>query len=486
MYYKLKCDPATTADQYDCGEWDYLTYNTLYDHEGKLDSTRQTGTNYTINNAAPDSTAFAWTQGYEAWREYQHFITHNSTISFDSALFNAGSNQLAHPFGTAEKSGRAQYMWRATELTTAGLNAGNISGLRLNFGGLGGDVRNLRIKMAQTTVDTVSPDHVLGGFQEVYYYSPVFASTGWHDLQFTTPFNWNGTDNIVVEFSFTRQTTANNNMVMGETTAWKSGKYTTGNEYCLNFEGGQYVNLGQEPQSIGNAPRTIEAWAYTRSFNNAGIWQAGPTGTIGKDFSLRTRSSDNDWRVQIWGNPDFDANLPGSKEAWHHYAVTYDGSINRLYYDGQFIAQENANMTTDPFDIRIGRWQGSHFDGRIDEVRFWDAALPESVLRDWMNKDVTATHPNIANLQGDYTFNEGNGTSASDASANNNTPGTLLGIPWWEQIQGEEMWRNFTQSFERPNIVFEQGVYTSTLDSTAFVDSLPKQPTQVVLYENPA
>ncbi|MEN9441625.1 MAG: hypothetical protein RLZ33_1702, partial [Bacteroidota bacterium] len=26
MYYKLKCSPLTTWDQYNCGEWDYLTY----------------------------------------------------------------------------------------------------------------------------------------------------------------------------------------------------------------------------------------------------------------------------------------------------------------------------------------------------------------------------------------------------------------------------------------------------------------------------
>ncbi len=25
MHYKLKCSPLTTWDQYNCGEWDYLT-----------------------------------------------------------------------------------------------------------------------------------------------------------------------------------------------------------------------------------------------------------------------------------------------------------------------------------------------------------------------------------------------------------------------------------------------------------------------------
>ena len=33
MYYTLKCDAATTQDNYPCGEWDYTTYTRLYDHK---------------------------------------------------------------------------------------------------------------------------------------------------------------------------------------------------------------------------------------------------------------------------------------------------------------------------------------------------------------------------------------------------------------------------------------------------------------------
>ena len=32
MYYKLKCDPQTPWDQYNCGEWDYLAYSRIFDH----------------------------------------------------------------------------------------------------------------------------------------------------------------------------------------------------------------------------------------------------------------------------------------------------------------------------------------------------------------------------------------------------------------------------------------------------------------------
>ena len=39
MHYTLKCDPRTTRDRFDCGEWDYLTYTVVRDTLGRYDST---------------------------------------------------------------------------------------------------------------------------------------------------------------------------------------------------------------------------------------------------------------------------------------------------------------------------------------------------------------------------------------------------------------------------------------------------------------
>ena len=33
MYYTLKCDAATTQDNYPCGEWDYTTFTNLFKHK---------------------------------------------------------------------------------------------------------------------------------------------------------------------------------------------------------------------------------------------------------------------------------------------------------------------------------------------------------------------------------------------------------------------------------------------------------------------
>ena len=59
MYYKLKCSPLTTWDQYNCGEWDYLTYTRVYNHTGLLDSVRVDGNQYLSNWDSPDTISIA-------------------------------------------------------------------------------------------------------------------------------------------------------------------------------------------------------------------------------------------------------------------------------------------------------------------------------------------------------------------------------------------------------------------------------------------
>ncbi len=59
MYYKLKCSPLTTWDQYNCGEWDYLTYTRVFDHTGNYDSVQVDANRFLANLSAPSSIVFS-------------------------------------------------------------------------------------------------------------------------------------------------------------------------------------------------------------------------------------------------------------------------------------------------------------------------------------------------------------------------------------------------------------------------------------------
>ena len=58
MLYTLKCDPATTQDGFDCGEWDYLTYTFLYDDTGELDSNKIETGHYYIEECKINKVSF--------------------------------------------------------------------------------------------------------------------------------------------------------------------------------------------------------------------------------------------------------------------------------------------------------------------------------------------------------------------------------------------------------------------------------------------
>ena len=77
MVHTLKCDPLTAWDQYNCGEWDYLTYHFVHEHTGVNDSTALTHPYFMVGAAAPDSVvsspAHAFNE-HQRWQRKAHAI----------------------------------------------------------------------------------------------------------------------------------------------------------------------------------------------------------------------------------------------------------------------------------------------------------------------------------------------------------------------------------------------------------------------------
>ncbi|MBN1339275.1 MAG: VCBS repeat-containing protein, partial [Bacteroidales bacterium] len=185
---------------------------------------------------------------------------------------------------------------------------------------------------------------------------------------------------------------------------------------ALDFDGtDDYVDCGNGPVITGSAPRTIEAWAYARVFNHGGIFQAGATGTNNGDFSLRTYNTDETWRINLWGSADIDIELPGSKDAWHHYCLIYDGTHVKLYYDGNLVVDQTGTISTLSYNFRIGIWQVYEFNGIIDEVRVWNTARTQQEVRENMNLTVDETSPNLIAY---YRFDQTEGTLLPDLTIN--------------------------------------------------------------------
>ncbi len=149
-----------------------------------------------------------------------------------------------------------------------------------------------------------------------------------------------------------------------------------------NFDGvDDYIETGKTATDLGingSAPRTIMFWVYTRSFNNGGVYECGAYLTD-QDFSFRTLTTNDTWRVQLI-TYDIDFTYP-SLDKWVHFAIVYDGTNVIVYADGTEITSgARALNTADTNTFKIGEWNGAYFDGLIDEMVLYDRALSSSEI----------------------------------------------------------------------------------------------------------
>ena len=153
---------------------------------------------------------------------------------------------------------------------------------------------------------------------------------------------------------------------------------------ALDFNGvSNYVQTGKIVSDFGLNPqgtRTVTAWVFTHSFNDGGIYEMGEH-SDGRDFSLRTRTTDNLWRVQQWGTGDINFTFD-SKNKWVHFAHVYDGSTTKIYANGNLIVNMLKTLNTGGTKtFKIGRWSNYYFDGVIDDVRIYNCALDPTAIQ---------------------------------------------------------------------------------------------------------
>ncbi|HEX6914231.1 MAG TPA: hypothetical protein VF145_03265, partial [Chitinophagaceae bacterium] len=126
----------------------------------------------------------------------------SATVGTDNAATKINTNGVPYRTGVGVGSdARNQYLVLASELTAAGIFAGDITSLTFTVTTASptGSMSNLTFKMAPTAATALTSTFLAPTFTTVLVlptYSPV---TGDNTHTFTTPFNWNGTDNILIE-----------------------------------------------------------------------------------------------------------------------------------------------------------------------------------------------------------------------------------------------------------------------------------------------
>jgi len=492
MYHKLKCDPTQNPA---CGEWDYTTHNYLWHHTGEYDSNMYYHSNFLVGGAAPDSFMYmdevSWK--YRSWLEYNNST--NANVNAEIGTISTSIN-LNDPQSSSD--GRKQFIYRANELTNAGLGAGDVTGLQLSVGNSGGVLKKFTVRLAETEEDSIIPGGVINeNLQKVFEKDFEFSNTGWTSIPFSFPFNWDGVSNILVDLSYEDDENTSSIELNASVTGYDAAIGSHDANKCLYFHGGDFVEVPVDGLSTLDSSITISFWAYgnwLQPVNNSALEGFNDENERVLNIHLPWSNGNVYWDCGTDGSYDriFKGTSPDIyKGSWHYWAFTKDveAQLMIMYLDGipYHIGGGKTKLLDGITKFRIGsNGNGtSNYEGRLDELRIFSKTLDQETIAEWMYKDLTPSHPAYGDLVAYFQFNEGNGYEVYDNSSFGVTA-SAYGYPEWQNYQGKHRQMNFIQEEGRPVAIFESGNYDPmSLDSTVRVDTIPHNQIMIVMYEDP-
>ncbi|MGZ8523223.1 MAG: M43 family zinc metalloprotease [Chitinophagaceae bacterium] len=226
---------------------DVLTFNTgstatqsftvrVYD-DADAEAAETAVLDFTVNNGGGDASEGTTTP------------TFTITIS-DNELHPAGSSSgtyaigavsgaiNATPFDARLLSQRAQFLYKASELTTAGVSAGNITSLQLSVQTKSSSrpFTNFSIKLGQVSIPYLVDGsvNIIGGMTTVYSSASYSTNAGWNNFILSTPFAWDGISNLAIEICFNNGTADAGNAPDVIRTFFDGGSGSQGNLFYQN------------------------------------------------------------------------------------------------------------------------------------------------------------------------------------------------------------------------------------------------------------
>ena len=492
MKYTLKCNPAQSPQ---CGEWDYLTYNYLYEHTGEMDSTLLLHPFFTVNGAAPDTFAYAEEQTYTTSTSWEYFIVYDDTVILNNYPVGTSETSIFYPFYTAYPVSRSQFIWRADELTAAGLVAGNISGMDFDIQSEGYTMDHLKIKMKNTASDAFTINIFESGAATTVYDQTTLFTTGNGEVDFITPFYWDGISNILIEITYNNDDFTGLSYLTGaQDPGFVSALTTSSYDKYIEFYNPDYADVIGNPLSDLSEQVTISFWSQGDAVyqpQNGTTFEA-ITATGARVLNSHTPWSDANvyWDAGNAGGYDriYKNSAPADYETnWTHWAFTKNtttGSM-KIYKNGILWHSGTGavKLMEDITNLRLGKgnWGGSEsYAGNMDEFAIWNIEMDAATIAEYMYKDLDDVHPYDANLLLYYHFNDGDGLTEPD-EVNDNDLGLVGAVTRY--MKAEQLFRDVNSSNYRPAVQFEQGEFISHVDSVLIVSEVATDPIALIYFD---
>lgn len=169
---------------------------------------------------------------------------------------------------------------------------------------------------------------------------------------------------------------------------------------------------------------SIETWVYPRSTNYdrfVSNYSSAVNGSIILD-SYNATNNGRGTRFNVYGTSNVLHSVGAANaltlNAWNHVAATFNNGVMVIYVNGFEVVTGTAPFTSIPqiassFVFGEDKVVGTaeYFNGKMDEVRFWNKSLSQSEIMADMNNCLTGTE---ANLLAYYNFEDASGITVSD------------------------------------------------------------------------
>jgi PKD repeat protein len=175
-----------------------------------------------------------------------------------------------------------------------------------------------------------------------------------------------------------------------------SVEWTTSGRFgkALQFNGNGWVTVAHSASLLLNT-MTLEAWVYPTVKLDGWIDLIMKEASDGASYYLCANSQ---WGVPVGGVTISEEKMVLGPAAlplneWSHLATTYDGSYQRLYFNGVLVSTQpqQGRVSASGGALRLGGdsvW-GERFTGLIDEVRIYNRALSSAEIHTDMAKPIS-------------------------------------------------------------------------------------------------
>ncbi|MFT5725243.1 MAG: hypothetical protein ACI9JN_002367 [Bacteroidia bacterium] len=475
MHYTLKCDPQTSRDNFNCGEWDYLSYVIVHDSTGRIDSNEFEHSNFLIGDLSPMSYDYSTIAISDTFYKYNHFRVVTSVTSSDSIVIGAGSMSSSEVIDNK----RVQYLYTANELITAGVQPGDITALSLYVASVNGSIPNMRIRMAQTNATTL-PKMIETGFNAVYEGNFV-PSLNKVRLESIEPIKWDGVSNIVIEFSRAQAPTIGA-LTLESDLALIAGIQETGGDNYYEIKDDNFMTI-EEPETV---------FADVDSAVSISFWAKGDSKLPLNTSVLEAKDKNGKRLINIhfpWSNGQvywdagnetgFDRISKATdasvyKNSWNHWVFTKNvrSGAMKIYLNGVLwhsAIDKNRDLGTIA-EFRVGKGiKNYQYAGAIDRLSIWKSELNAAQAMGLTEKDISITQPNFSDLVCAFSYENYTAQALMPSDFNSAINAQFRGATVIKPYASEAFF-NTAEAVNRPKVEFVSSMQQTTLDSSLSFD----------------